>query len=82
MAADSLFRLAQRWFMWRMESLGLVTITLTGVVVVATKGTVSPAIAGLALASIFQVVPKQTSVEKHFLSNQHPAGHFSQMHNG
>ena len=26
MAADALFRLAQRWFMWRMESLGLVII--------------------------------------------------------
>ena len=32
-----------------------VTITLTAIVVVATKGNVSPAIAGLALASIFQV---------------------------
>ena len=31
------------------------TITLTAIVVVATKGNVSPAIAGLALASIFQV---------------------------
>ena len=55
MAADALFRLAQRWFMWRMDSLGLITITLTAIVVVATKGSVSPAIAGLALASIFQV---------------------------
>ena len=73
-SADSLFRLATRWFMWRMESLALVTITLTAVVTVATKvgppvpqshiykvsniilpqGSVSPAIAGLALASIFQ----------------------------
>jgi len=55
MAADSLFRLAQRWFMWNMDTLGLITITLTGAVVVATKGSVSPAIAGLALATIFQV---------------------------
>merc|ERR1719237_661266 len=55
MAADALFRLAQRWFMWRMDSLGLITITLTAIVVIATKGSVSPAIAGLALASIFQV---------------------------
>ena len=36
-SADSLFRLATRWFMWRMESLALVTITLTAVVTVATK---------------------------------------------
>ena len=55
MAADALFRLAQRWFMWRMDSLGLITITITAIVVVATKGSVSPATAGLALASIFQV---------------------------
>ena len=55
MAADSLFRLAQRWFMWNMDTLGMITITLTGVVVVATKGSVSPATAGLALATIFQV---------------------------
>jgi ABC-type multidrug transport system fused ATPase/permease subunit len=55
MSADCLFRLAQRWFMWRMDGLGLLTITLTGVVVVATKGSVSPAIAGLALATVFQV---------------------------
>ena len=40
MSADSLFRLATRWFMWRVESLALVTITLTAVVTVATK--VSP----------------------------------------
>ena len=56
MAADSLFRLAQRWFMWRMDSLALLTITLTGVVTVATKGTVSVAVAGLAMAMIFQVL--------------------------
>merc|ERR1712106_597043 len=53
-SADSLFRLATRWFMWRMESLGLLTVTLTSIVTVATKGSVSPAIAGLALACIFQ----------------------------
>merc|ERR1719430_1514213 len=53
-SADSLFRLATRWFMWRMETLGLITIMLTAIVTVATKGSVSPAIAGLALASIFQ----------------------------
>lgn len=40
--------------MWRVESLALVTITLTAIVTVATKGSVSPTIAGLALASIFQ----------------------------
>merc|ERR1719369_228010 len=53
-SADSMYRLAQRWFMWRMDSLGLITITLTAIVTVATKGTVTPAVAGLALSSIFQ----------------------------
>ena len=36
-SADSLFRLATRWFMWRMETLGLITILLTAIVTVATK---------------------------------------------
>ena len=36
-SADSMYRLASRWFMWRMDSLGLVTITLTAIVTVATK---------------------------------------------
>ena len=37
MSADSLFRLATRWFMGRVESLALVTITLTAIITVATK---------------------------------------------
>ena len=37
MSADSLFRLATRWFMWRIESLALVTITLSAVITVAMK---------------------------------------------
>ena len=36
-SADSMYRLASRWFMWRMDSLGLITITLTAIVTVATK---------------------------------------------
>ena len=36
-SADSLFRLATRWFMWRMETLGLITVLLTAIVTVATK---------------------------------------------
>ena len=39
MSADCLFRLAQRWFMWRMDSVGLLIIITTAVVVVATKVT-------------------------------------------
>jgi len=54
MAADSLFRLAQRWFMWRMDTLALLTITLAATVTVATKGSASTATAGVALAIIFQ----------------------------
>ena len=53
MSADSMFRLATRWFMWRMEMLALATILVTGGVCVASKGSVSPATAGLALSSVF-----------------------------
>ena len=48
-----MFRLATRWFMWRMEMLALVTVLITGGVCVASKGSVSPATAGLALSSVF-----------------------------
>ena len=54
MSADSMFRLATRWFMWRMEMLALATVLITAGVCVASKGSVSPAIAGLALSSVFR----------------------------
>ena len=71
MAADALFRLAQRWFMWRMDSLALLTITLTGVVTVATKGTVSVAVAGLAMAMIFQVLRRYVLISTEYFSGLH-----------
>ena len=52
-SADSMFRLATRWFMWRMEMLALTTVLVTAVVCVALKGSVSPATAGLALSNVF-----------------------------
>ena len=52
-SADSMYRLATRWFMWRMEMLALVTVILTATVCVALKGSVSPAVAGLALSNVF-----------------------------
>ena len=48
-----MFRLATRWFMWRMELLALATVLATGGVCVAYKGSVSPATAGLALSMVF-----------------------------
>ena len=36
-SADSLFRLSTRWFMWRMETMALVAITLTSVFCVGFK---------------------------------------------
>ena len=52
-SADSMFRLATRWFMWRMEMLALTTVLVTAVVCVALKNSVSPATAGLALSNVF-----------------------------
>ena len=52
-SADAMFRLATQWFMWRMEMLALATVLVTGGVCVASKGSVSPAIAGLALSNVF-----------------------------
>lgn len=56
LAADSLFRLSLMWFMFNMDALGLFTITILAIVVIFTKGVVSAAMAGLALASVFQAV--------------------------
>jgi len=53
LVADSLFNLATRWFMLRMEILSLLIITSTGIVILATKGSVSPSIAGLAMTNLF-----------------------------
>ena len=36
-SADTLFRLSTRWFMWRMETMALVAITLTSVFCVGFK---------------------------------------------
>eukprot|EP00094_Tigriopus_californicus_P010393 TCALIF_10025-PA protein Name:"Similar to ABCC5 Multidrug resistance-associated protein 5 (Homo sapiens)" AED:0.10 eAED:0.10 QI:113/0.84/0.78/0.92/0.76/0.71/14/0/1294 len=54
LSASALFRFANRWFAFRMDLIGMVTIVLTGVFTVLFKGSVTPAIAGLALANVFQ----------------------------
>jgi hypothetical protein len=50
-----MFRFSNRWFSLRMDLLGMVTIVTVAAVAVASKGTVSAASAGLALANVFQV---------------------------
>lgn len=54
-AADSMFRLAARWFMFRMESLALISISIAAVLTIVFKGIASSSIAGLAMANLFQV---------------------------
>nr|AHK05653.1 ATP-binding cassette transporter sub-family C member 5 [Tigriopus japonicus] len=54
LSASALFRFANRWFAFRMDLIGMVTIVLTGIFTVLFKGSVTPAIAGLALANVFQ----------------------------
>ena len=36
-SADTMFRLSTRWFMWRMETMALVAITLTAIFCVGFK---------------------------------------------
>ena len=44
-----------RWYTFRMDMLSLLTIVLTATFSVAAKGEVTSAVAGLAMANIFQV---------------------------
>jgi len=53
-SADSLFRLSTRWFMWRMETMALVTVTVAAFFCVAFKDQVGPAVAGLVMVNVFQ----------------------------
>jgi ABC-type multidrug transport system fused ATPase/permease subunit len=50
-----LFRFSNRWYSFRMDLLGTITILITAGVCIFSRDTVSPAEAGLALANIFQV---------------------------
>ncbi len=50
-----LFRYSNRWYGFRMDFLGTLTILITAAVCIFNKDTVTPAEAGLALANIFQV---------------------------
>jgi hypothetical protein len=50
-----MFRFSNRWFSLRMDLLGTLTIATVAAVTVASRGVVSPAAAGLALANVFQV---------------------------
>lgn len=54
LSAATIFRYSNRWFTFRMDMIGLFTIVLTGFFTVSAKGSVSPAMAGLALANVFQ----------------------------
>ena len=55
LSAQLLFRFSNRWYAFRMDLLGTLTILITASVCVFNKGQVTPAQAGLALANIFQV---------------------------
>ena len=50
-----MFRYSNRWFSLRMDLLGTLTIVTVSAVTVASRGGVSAAAAGLALANVFQV---------------------------
>ena len=54
LSATAIFRYSNRWFTFRMDFLGLCTIVITAICAVAAKGVVSSAMAGLALANVFQ----------------------------
>jgi ABC-type multidrug transport system fused ATPase/permease subunit len=55
LSAQNIFRYSNRWFVFRMDLLGLTTIALTAAFAVAARGVITPAVAGLALANVFQV---------------------------
>ena len=55
LAAQMLFRYSNRWYGFRMDLLGTLTILCTAGVCIFSRGSVTPAEAGLALANVFQV---------------------------
>ena len=54
LSAHALFRFANRWFVFRIDILGITCIMITAAACVAFKSASSPAKAGLALANVFQ----------------------------
>ncbi len=56
LSAQALGRFSNRWFTFRMDLFGLATIVVAAIFVVAGKGgeSASAAVAGLALANVFQ----------------------------
>ncbi|GLH12006.1 Multidrug resistance-associated protein 5 [Gryllus bimaculatus] len=55
LASDFIFRSSIRWFTFRMDMIAVVMVTLTGLVVVVCRDSVSAANCGLALSCVFAV---------------------------
>ena len=55
LASDLIFRSSVRWFTFRMDMIAVVSVTLTGLVVVLLRDDVTAAQSGLALSCIFAV---------------------------
>ncbi|KAJ4445532.1 hypothetical protein ANN_12212 [Periplaneta americana] len=55
LASDFIFRSSVRWFTFRMDMIAVVTVTLTGLVVVLLRDSVTAAQSGLALSCVFAV---------------------------
>ncbi|XP_034256173.1 multidrug resistance-associated protein 5-like [Thrips palmi] len=55
LASDLIYRSSVRWFTFRMDMIAVVMVTLTGLVVVCLRGTVTSAQSGLALSCVFAV---------------------------
>ncbi|KAG8233856.1 hypothetical protein J437_LFUL006879 [Ladona fulva] len=55
LASEFMFRSSIRWFTFRMDMIAVVTVTLTALIVVLLRNSVSSAQAGLALSCVFSV---------------------------
>ncbi|PSN51489.1 Multidrug resistance-associated protein 5 [Blattella germanica] len=55
LASDFIFRSSVRWFTFRMDMIAVVSVTLTGLVVVLLRDSVTAAQSGLALSCVFAV---------------------------
>lgn len=55
LASDFIFRSSVRWFTFRMDMIAVITVTLTGLVVVLLRDVVTAAQSGLALSCVFAV---------------------------
>jgi hypothetical protein len=55
LASDFIFRSSVRWFTFRMDMIAVVMVTLTGLMVVLLRDSVTAAQSGLALSCVFAV---------------------------